>query len=512
MAKSATATGEERWFERTGLWAPSLLLCVSSLVMVYAFLGTPVLEGNRGLTNLTESYGALERVALWQQALQWLPGATGDGEFFELRPWMIAWFVRLAFVGMFLAQAWGFWLAWRGPARSVWPWLVAPAIAHVIMILMVPSNADVFFYQMTGDLAASGYNPYLHPLLSFPEHPILPLNHWIEMTAVYGPAWTGINAAIMSLTGPDPVPATYAYKIILGIVALGLTVLIYFFARRITGSNRLAIAATVLVGWQPNMLVESTGQAHNDPVMLLLSTAGLFLVIAGGVDAIRGGMVLITLSALVKYVTLPLLGLLGLIRIVDRRQPSSWRRILTAWLLDGIAIVAVIGAVFAPFWAGLGTLREMFLEPGRLYTNPVWFGSWMLLDYLIPGRVATLFRDLTRAGMQLATLGIIAWAIYRFIRAVVAPLPQNDLQTGLPSWTGPLLVAWTIILTALALLPVNSHPWYWTWPVVPIALLTAWNARIHQDASPPPLPRWFWGYLGLTAIMTLAYHTRIVHL
>jgi hypothetical protein len=26
------------------------------------------------------------------------------------------------------------------------------------------------------------------------------------------------------------------------------------------------------------------------------------------------------------------------------------------------------------------------------------------------------------------------------------------------------------------------------------------------------IPRWFWAYLVLTCVMTLAYHTRIVHL
>ena len=46
------------------------------------------------------------------------------------------------------------------------------------------------------------------------------------------------------------------------------------------------------------MLVESSGQAHNDPVMLLLSTLGIWLAIAGGVKAIRGGLVLVTMLRL----------------------------------------------------------------------------------------------------------------------------------------------------------------------------------------------------------------------
>ncbi len=491
------------------LWGPSILLAVSALVMAYAYLGTDVLAGNRGLTNLTESYGALERVALWQHALQWLPGADGDGGFFTLAPDVIAWTVRVAFVGMFAAQAWAFRLAWRSNTGTIWPWLAGPVAGHVAMLLFVPSNADVFFYEMTGDLAATGYNPYVWPLMAFPEHPLLGLNHWVEMTAVYGPVWTAVNAGIMAITGPDPVAATLAYKVVLGAVALALAWVVYRFTLMLTGSSRLAVAAGVLVAWQPNMLVESSGQAHNDPLLLLLSTLGIWLAIAGGVRAIRGGLVLVTLSAMVKYVTLPVLGLLGLVRIVQRRRPNGWFGILGSWVLDGIAIAAVIVAAFAPFWAGTGTLTEMFSEPGRLYTNPIWFDTYMLLDLLFPHEVARSFADVTRTGLQLATLAIFVVATIRFVRQLWAIDGDSPDARGIPAWAGPFIVVWAVVLATLALLPANSHPWYWTWPVVPIAVLVAWEARDDSHTVPP---RWLWWYLGLTALMTLAYHTRIVHL
>jgi hypothetical protein len=495
--------------------APSLLLCVGALVMVYAYLGTPVLEGNRGLTNLTESYGALERVALWQRALWWLPGARDGGRFFELPPGVIAWSARFAFAMMFVAQAWAFWLAWRGQVRSLWTWLVPPVVAHAIMIMLVPTNADVFFYEMTGDLAANGINPYEYPLMAFPDHPLLVYNHWIEMTAVYGPVWTAINSLIMRLTGPDPVLATVVYKVVLGLVALALAGLVYWFARKLTGNQALSVTAGMLVAWQPNLIVESTGQAHNDPLMLLLSTAGIFLAIAGGSQAIRGGLVLVTLSVLVKYVTLPLLGVLGLIRLVDRRRERGLGGVLGSWILDGIVILAVMVAAFAPFWAGFGTLTEMLMEPGRLYTNPIWFDPYILLQDIFPNRVAQVYMDLTRPALQLATFGLVLFAIVRFGKQMWEIGETRRPALGLPAWTRPVLVCWTIILTTLALLPVNSHPWYWTWPIVPIAILVTFDARANVTADgsiQAAVPRWFWGYLALTAIMTLAYHTRIVHL
>lgn len=484
--------------------------------MVYAYLGTPVLDGNRGLTNLTESYGALERVALWQRALWWLPGSRDDGRFFQLAPGVIAWSVRFAFVAMFVSQAWAFWLAWRGPRRPFWQWLSGPVMAHIVMLLLVPTNADVFFYEMTGDLAANGINPYASPLMEFPENPLLAYNHWVEMTAVYGPVWTTVNSAIMSVTGPDPVLATVVYKVALGNVALAVAALVSWFVQRLTESQPLAVAAGVLVAWQPNLIVESTGQAHNDPLMLLLSTAGIFLAVAGGTRAVRGGLVLITLSALVKYVTLPLLGLLGLLRLADRRQEPGLKGVIRAWALDGLAIGAVMFASFAPFWAGFGTLTEMFLEPGRLYTNPLWFNPYLVLEWIFPPGVARAFANVTRIGLQLAAVAIILWVVVRFAKTMWA-LGDRVAPSGAGESVRPMLVGWAVILTTLALLPVNSHPWYWTWPVVPIAVLIAYDSRqastfsAGPDVTPAP-PRWFWAHLALTAVMTLAYHTRIVHL
>lgn len=513
---SESAPRDARWFERVGVWTPTLLLTLSSLILVYAYLGTPVHDGNRGLTNLTESYGALERVALWQRALWWLPGSRDDGRFFELAPGVIAWSARLAFTGMFLSQAWAFWLAWRGRRHALWQWLVGPVTAHLIMLLLVPTNADVFFYEMTGDLAADGINPYTSPLMEFPGNPLLAYNHWVEMTAVYGPVWTLVNATIMAVVGPDPVVATVVYKVVLGTIALGITGLVYWIVRSLTGSQAPAIVAAVLVAWQPNMIIESSGQAHNDPLMLLLSTAGVFLALAGGTGAVRGGLILIILSALVKYVTLPLLGLLGLMRLRDRRGGQGMTGVLGSWLLDGIAIGTVIVAAFAPFWAGFGTLTEMFLEPGRLYTNPIWFDPYLLLTWLFPPGVARAYADVTRVALQVAATAIVLWVFVRFAKTMWehgnGPEPSGYQRASIR----PLLVGWAVILTTLALLPVNSHPWYWTWPIVPLSVLLTFDAG-QRTSDPgeevlPPVPRWFWGYLALTTVMTLAYHTRIVHI
>lgn len=501
-----------RAIERIGIAGPTALLWIASLGLVYAFLGTDVSRGNRGLVNLTESFGALERVALWQRNLQWLPGSTGDGGFFTLPPGAIAYGVRAALVLMFMLQAWSFLLAWSSGGRPFWHWLIGPIGAHLILLLMVPSNADVFFYEISGDLAANGINPYIHPLIEFPDHPIYPYNHWVNMSAVYGPLWTTINAGLMRIAGPDPVAATFLYKGVLGVAAVACAVVTYRLAAHLTGRHTLAVAAGVLVAWQPNMLIESSGQAHNDPVVILLATSGLALVIVGGIGAIRGAIVLVAASSMIKYVTLPLIGLLVLVRLTTRRSPSGSLHLLRSWMLDASAVIAVVITTFMPYWSGPETLAEMSSEPGRIFTHPLWFMPSILLENLFSPETAERYETIVRVMLQLVlaiVTGLIAYRFGRSMWRVRCEAGQDQDRVHACAWTRPLLFAWTGIVCALAFIPANSHPWYWTWPVVPVALLVSLDTGGSQDVR---LPRWFWAYLATTMILTLVYHTRIVHI
>jgi hypothetical protein len=481
--------------------------------MVIAFLGTPVHSGLNGLVQMVETAGAIERVALWQRAiLGWL-GMTDSSEFFTLPKFVVAYAARIAFLGMFLAQGWAFWLAWKGAPGPFWKWMIGPVCAHLVMVLMPPSNADVFFYEITGDLAHRGINPYVYQMSEFPTHPLLPYNHWVDLTAVYGPVWTGFNRTLMWITGPDPVVATLVYKGILGVSALLVAVLVYWFVLKLTSTRRLAQAAGVLVAWQPNFILESTGLAHNDPIIILLSTCGIALAILGGTRAIRGGIVLVTVSALVKYTSMPLLGILGLARLADRKQPGSPIGVVRSWVLDALAIAAVTIAAFGAYWAGVQTLQEMITEPGRLFSSPIYLYPKVGLEHIGPDSIAHRFESIASVVIQLLAIGIVLATMLWFGKTTWALARMPQPAHALPIWTRPLLASWAVIMTTLALLPVNSHPWYWTWPVAPIAVLVCYDAGPSRDHGPrePALPRWFWSYLIVTGIMTIAYHTRIVH-
>ena len=55
--------------------------------------------------------------------------------------------------------------------------------------------------------------------------------------------------------------------------------------------------------------------AHDDIVMIAVVLAAVMVTILGASRATRGGVILVTLSAAIKYVSLPILGLLALTRL-----------------------------------------------------------------------------------------------------------------------------------------------------------------------------------------------------
>ena len=360
-------------------------------------------------------------------------------------------------------------------------------------------------------------NPYIHFMSDLPNSPLYPFMFWVDIGTVYGPQWVNYNTVLVAVAGNDPVISTLWQKAASGLAALALAGIIYVFTKKLsTGNSRLALACAMLVAWQPNMILESSGQVHNDPHTVLIATAGLMLVIWGGLAALRAGLILVAFSVMVKFITLPLFGVLGVLRIVDRKKPNWIRNILGKWILDGIAILGVIIVSFLPYWDGPHTLDEMVREPSRLYTNPIWRSLSGIVRSIFGGHASWRWNEITRDILQFGSsavfVGIVIWLGYKLWHdSHISAEPGEDplLSGGLPWWTGHLLYAWMAFFLVMSFVPVNSHPWYWVWPVSAVVQVIAWEFRGGRTWTVRAIPGWVWAYLWFTAAMTLAYHTRI---
>ena len=494
----------------------AVLQWASCGVIVAILLFPPLLASLMSIPGFPQSGGAIIRIRMWQRSFGFDPyGAE------PLLPPQTAFLMLLlafAVVAAFATQAIAFWRAWSGGDRyPAWQWWLGPIGSHLIMLFMAPMSADVFFYAMTGDMTANGHNPYLHTLREFPENPFFRYNHWFDMTSVYGPLWTSVSRAIVSITGPDPFHAVLAFKLLLGLSAITLAGLVWFIALRLTESRRLATCAFVLVAWQPNMILETSGQAHNDSFMLLLLVAGIGALMVWGARFLRPALAIAALSIGVKYVTLPAVGLVALVRIATTRhgERTGWR-LARAWALDALVLAAIAAIFIAPYWTGPEFFREMVREPGRLFSNPVFqprlrsfmreigLGSTLrMLQHGLPVIMQTLvvLFLLREAGRNALTM--------LDLRRVVAD-PANAArgrQTGmLPTEvTVALLQSWMAVAVALSMCTPNAHSWYLTWPIVPIALYVVVQRRRGADEfGSNTMPHWFWAYLAITGLMTIA--------
>jgi hypothetical protein len=238
--------------------------------------------------------------------------------------------------------------------------------------------------------------------------------------------------------------------------------------------------------------------------------------------ALRGALVLLAVSVATKFISLPLLGIVALLRLARTRDARVYfRKVIGQWVLDAIAIIAVILAAFLPFWEGYETIHEMLAEPSRLFAHPIWRIGEALMQLFPSDVFVNVYRTIFRYGMQILTFSVFAYVTWHFIRVMTNRRSSGvlELEPGandavasslVPWWTRPLLVTWVIILVTLSMLPVNAHPWYWTWPVVPIALLVTMDLKsVPPEERAARLPRLFTWYLIATAVMTLIYHTRI---
>ncbi|MGB3330198.1 MAG: hypothetical protein WBA46_14655 [Thermomicrobiales bacterium] len=461
-----------------------------------------------------QSGGAILRIRMWQRSFGFNPY-----RFDPLEPPETAFLLgilALAVILAFAVHAIAFWQVWSNTDSGSprWHWLLGPVGSHIIMLFMAPMSADVFFYAMTGDMAATGRNPYLHALSEYPENPLFRYNHWVDMTSVYGPIWTGVNRVLMAITGPQPFQAVLAFKLLLGLSSLALAGVVWFVALRLTHSHRLALTAFILVAWQPNMILESSGQAHNDSFMLLLLVTGIGTVLVWGRRLLRPALAVAALSIGVKYVTLPIAGLVALLRLATcpHEKHRGWR-ITRSWALDALVLMLLAAVFIAPYWTGPTFFQEMVREPGRLFSNPIFQPRLrsVMREIGLGSTLHALQQGLPFIMQSLVVLFILREGVRQTRSMLAFGRTRSDESASRPRTrqlpldvTASLLQSWMAITIALAMCTPNSHSWYLTWPVVPVALyLVVQRRRGEEEYRTSTMPNWVLVYLAVTALMTI---------
>lgn len=318
--------------------------------------------------------------------------------------------------------------------------MAAGVLAALALVPMYPVFSLDVFYYMAADRIWSVYheNPFVVPPLQAAHDPFFPYTAWGHYPLPYGPLWPWISAATSAFGGGAILQTLLSFKALAALGYLACLPVVLWAAEGVNPGRRLTGAC--IFAWNPVVLLELVGNAHNDAVTLVPAALGL------GLWARRRttlATLAVTASFLIKASVL--VAIPALLWPPFRRALHSQR--LSWWLAAHVVPAAGLCVLaWLPFWGGVGLLREVDQHYQSATT-------------LLMAAVPYAWKAPALRALQLAlAAGFVAY--YASQRQVLA-------SEGRPA----ARAIWRItVLYFLVVSPFYSA-WYLVWPTLLAALL-----------------------------------------
>jgi hypothetical protein len=400
----------------------------------------------------------------------WMAGPTGV---------LTSWFTasahteRVLFTAAIATMLVAYLIVAYSAARLRPVWVLGAIVAlHVIFLLSPPLNlTDVFNYLNYGRMESVYHlNPYTTiPVLEPHGDPTFLLSNWHGLLSPYGPLFTVFTIALVPL---GVAGSFWAMKVALMLASLGVVFLVYRCAG-LLGRNPLA--AAVIVGINPIVLVWGMGGDHNDFLMLFFLVLGFWLLLRA--NAMRVGK---RARPAPQHETGVLAGLRrawawldGMPRPLVAGEPAPWMEVGAGIALVAAVAIKASSAVLIPIVLA-GTARRMRLALGLL----IGFAgaAAMTIDafglnlpnigqqarFVIPAGIPNLTGLALGFGGETAQMRyvlslllfavIIGWSIWtwRTRRWLTACGWTSLVLVATLSWTLPWYIVWLLPFAALA--------------------------------------------------------------
>lgn len=316
------------------------------------------------------------------------------------------------------------------------------ALSALSLLFMYPIFSLDVFYYMDADRIWSVYreNPFIVPPLQAAHDPFFPYTRWGHYPLPYGPLWPWISAATSSFGVGEIQPTLLAFK--------GLGILCYLTCLPLVAwasaglQPRRSVTSLCVFAWNPLVLLELAGGAHNDAVALvpLIAAVGLWLRGAGA-----GATLGLMLSILVKATAV--LAAPGLLWASAHRAIQGGR--FPAWAATHLvpALVLLIAA-WLPFWPGFW--RSQTQEAGQYYQS---------ISSLAAPLLGATTNPLPMRVFQVALLLLFGFLYFTH---------RNTLsEEGRPA----LNALWTLTSTYFLVVTPFFSAWYMLWPTLYAAIL-----------------------------------------
>jgi hypothetical protein len=343
--------------------------------------------------------------------------------------------------------------------------LMSGIIFGLILIFSYPQTAiDLFVYALrTRGWALYGLSPFsTTPESVLSSDPWLGLaGEWADAASPYGPIWEWLSLVAYHLSGGQYLGHLFALKVISFAAYLGSAWMVYQILRLIR--PRWAVVGLTFFAWNPLVLLESVQNAHNDIVMVFF----LLLMIWAYVRLMNAkrqtwGLILtfigaFALSILVKFVTL--LTLPFLLLSLAWRQPT-WIKRFSILAFYGLAILAIVIVVMAPFWPGLENWAVIRASKGAGRS----LFAFLVLTLIPRVNTATAF-DITTAIIYAIFGSIYLWSLWRVIRT-----NQQSSIASEQAIEAPILGSFYVFWGYALIVATVFHAWYLLW-FMPLAAL-----------------------------------------
>ncbi|HLR99044.1 polyprenol phosphomannose-dependent alpha 1,6 mannosyltransferase MptB [Mycolicibacillus parakoreensis] len=358
----------------------------------------------------------------------------------------------------------------------------------ILPLLFAPPmySKDVYSYLAQSQISLLGKDPY-----QVGPAPGLGLDHvftlsvpslWRETPAPYGPLFLWIGRGISHLTGENIVAAVLCHRLV---VLIGVGMIVWAVPRLARRCGVAEVSALWLGATNPLLLMHLVAGIHNEALMLGLMLTGTEFALRG-VDSGRRllpggpprwprgplqrqgwaplvmlltGVVLITLSALVKLPSLLALGFVAM--ALARRWGATIKAFLTAGTALTVVALTVIVVIGVASGLGFGWLNTLgTANVVRSWMSPptlIALGTGQVGILLGLGDHTTAVLGLTRGIGVLIIAAIVTWLLLAVLRGRLHPVGGLGVALGI-----------TVLLFPVV------QPWYLLWAIIPLA---AWATR-----------------------------------
>ncbi|MEA2405817.1 MAG: alpha,6-mannosyltransferase [Thermoleophilaceae bacterium] len=308
---------------------------------------------------------------------------------------------------------------------------------HAVFLLAPPLlSQDVFSYIAYARLGVEhGLDPYTHAPLDIPSDPVFGFAGSKGAESVYGPIFTLLSYLVAPL---GVAGAFWVLKVVMALASLGVVGLVWRAAERL---GRDPVLPAIFVGLNPHLLVHVVSGAHNEAVVVLLTTSGLLAFVAGrpatatALATVAAGFKA-SAALVVPYLALGSRG---------RFRAAALGAIGAAL---GILAVALLG--FGTHALDALSLLSSNQDRTSRFSFP--YKTAQLLGAVLPGDRLD-YRDTVRTLYAVGFAAVAAWTLWRTWRGAGAIAMAGWATLAIlvaSAWLVPWYLLWLLPLAALA--------------------------------------------------------------